>query len=82
MNTGLDIAVILKTATAFDEASYDTDQQNHPAFSLIFEGAQEDFLAQGMYKFSHSELGEFDLFIVPIGPEHGKNQMRYEAIFN
>jgi len=49
------------------------------SFSLIFRGAAEPVFAQATYLMSHSDLGEFELFLVPIGPdEHG---MRYEAVF-
>jgi hypothetical protein len=32
-------------------------------------------LAQGTYRLSHPQLGEFELFLVPLGPD------RYEAAF-
>lgn len=49
-------------------------------FSLVFQGPEQTPLAQKIYPFSHGELGEFSIFIVPIGrTERG---MRYEAIFN
>jgi hypothetical protein len=48
-------------------------------FSLVFRGPLEPVLPQRIYRFDHDGLGEFDLFIVPIGPEHGA--MQYEAVF-
>jgi hypothetical protein len=36
-------------------------------------------LPQGIQRLSHAELGELDLFLVPIGPD--AQGMRYEAAF-
>ncbi len=48
-------------------------------FSLIFLGpVSQQFLGQSTYRLQHEQMGSFDLFIVPIGPEAGR--MRYEAI--
>jgi len=49
------------------------------AFSLHFRGLLDPILAQRIYSFSHSTLGQFEIFIVPIGPKEGG--MMYEAIF-
>jgi hypothetical protein len=50
------------------------------AFSLVFRGPSSTFLQQAMYRFQHAEIGDLDLFIVPIGrDEHG---LYYEAVFN
>lgn len=48
-------------------------------FSLLFHGPAEDYLRQGTYLIRHDAIGEFPLFLVPLGPEQGR--MRYEAIF-
>ncbi|NOH01784.1 MAG: hypothetical protein HND47_07405 [Chloroflexi bacterium] len=49
-------------------------------FSLHFLGpVSSQYLAQHIYRLEHAQLGAFDLFIVPLGPEAGR--MRYEAIF-
>ncbi|MBI1840902.1 MAG: hypothetical protein HYR88_08650 [Verrucomicrobia bacterium] len=50
-------------------------------FRLVFRGEGASRWAQDTYRFHHAHLGEFDLFIVPIGaedPRHGY----YEAVFN
>ncbi|MDT4968619.1 MAG: hypothetical protein QOJ64_3356 [Acidobacteriota bacterium] len=49
-------------------------------FALVFVGPQEPFLQQAIYHLIHDKLGEFDLFLVPIGKEPGGFQ--YEAVFN
>ena len=48
-------------------------------FSIVLRGPPAPWLPQQIYRLEHDELGAFDLFIVPIGPDaHG---MRYEAVF-
>jgi hypothetical protein len=48
-------------------------------FSLSFRGPVQS-LKQNTYRFRHNELGEFDMFIVPV--KSGKHGDIYEAIFN
>ena len=49
-------------------------------FSLEFRSPLNMFLSQGVHNFSHEQMGQFELFIVPIKKdEHG---FYYEAIFN
>ena len=49
-------------------------------FSIVFRGAMEPNLPQGIYDLEHEEVGTLSLFMVPIGPD--KEGMRYEAVFN
>lgn len=49
------------------------------AFSLHFRGPIRPVLSQRIYEFSNATLGQFEIFIVPIGPKEGG--MTYEAIF-
>jgi hypothetical protein len=50
-------------------------------FSLFFHDADGSrFLPQQIVSFRHPELGEFELFIVPLGPD--ERGMRYEAVIN
>ncbi len=49
-------------------------------FSLIFKGAASPWLRQGSYKLTHSQLREWEVFLVPLGPENG--QMHYQAVFS
>lgn len=51
-------------------------------FSVIFLGPLEPILAQSMYRLRHSELGELDLFLVPVGPDRDNSGIQYEAIFS
>lgn len=49
------------------------------AFSVIFRGNAADRLNEGTYRFSHPDLGQFDLFIQP-GAE-GQSRTSYGAAF-
>ncbi|HEV7670781.1 MAG TPA: hypothetical protein VGS22_19855 [Thermoanaerobaculia bacterium] len=50
------------------------------AFSLIFHSpAGAPIVPQRIYRLEHAELGELDLFVVPLGPKGGV--FRYEVIF-
>lgn len=49
-------------------------------FSIVFRTSNEVFLGQGQRDFHHERMGDFSLFLVPIGrDEHGTS---YEAVFN
>jgi hypothetical protein len=49
-------------------------------FAIVFRGPNDKFLGQGMRRFSHQQMGEFELFLVPISKDdQGTN---YEAVFN
>ncbi len=49
-------------------------------FSIIFRTSNEMFLGQGQRPFEHDQMGNFELFIVPIGRD-GEGTY-YEAVFN
>jgi hypothetical protein len=49
-------------------------------FSVFFFGPSESFLPQQTYAVAHDTLGEFAIFIVPVGQESGN--YLYEAVFN
>jgi hypothetical protein len=48
-------------------------------FSLVFRGPSDVLVPQRIYRVEHAELGAFELFLVPIGPD--REGMRYEAVF-
>lgn len=48
-------------------------------FSLVFRGPPDMVLPQQIYRIDHDEMGSFELFLVPIGPD--SEGMRYEAVF-
>jgi hypothetical protein len=49
-------------------------------FSVVFRGPKDALLPQRTYRMEHDEIGAFDIFIVPIGPDD--EGLLYEAVFN
>lgn len=49
-------------------------------FTLTFRGPLNAFLDQGVRPFRHDQMGEFELFIVPI--KQDAEGFYYEAVFN
>ena len=61
--------------------SKNIDERNgRQSFSIVFRGPRDLEMTQGMYPVSHEKLGEFNLFMVPIGPD--EKGLCYEAVFN
>ena len=50
------------------------------SFALLFRGPLPGWLPQRTYRLRQTVMGEFDLFLVPLGPD--SQGFRYEAIFN
>jgi len=50
------------------------------AFSLLWQGPAEPILGQGVYPLAHETLGQFEVFIVPIG--RADQHAIYQAVFN
>jgi hypothetical protein len=59
-----------------------TDHSNSQLeqFSLIFTGIPSPWLPQGSYKLAHQQIGECEMFLVPVGPDNAR--MRYQAVFS
>jgi hypothetical protein len=49
-------------------------------FSLYFYGPGDFFLPQRIYRLAHEQLGEQDIFLVPVAQE--PRGFRYEAVFS
>ncbi|WP_407059827.1 DUF6916 family protein [Cucumibacter marinus] len=49
------------------------------AFSLLWRGPNEPALPQATYRVTQAELGEIDLFLVPVA--QFEDGFRYEAVF-
>jgi len=49
-------------------------------FSVIFRGPMSPALNQGMVRMKHQRMGDFTLFIAPLGPD--QRGMIYQAVFN
>jgi hypothetical protein len=71
-----DIAVELDLISISELKVYPKQQE----FSLVFRGPLNIFLGQGVHYFKHDQMGEFELFIVPIRQD--QQGFYYEAIFN
>lgn len=69
------ISDILPTAGT---VSLETSRQD--CFALIFRGPRARPFSQNTYHVTHSEIGQFDLFLVPAREQ--ENEQHYEAIFN
>ena len=67
----LDLALV--SATELNEGS-------ERPFSIVFRGPRDALLPQRIYRMEHEEIGAFDIFLVPIGPD--EVGLLYEAIFN
>ena len=56
------------------------EQGEMERFSIYFDGPGNIYLPQRLYRLEHEQMGEFEIFLVPIsGNEKG---FRYEAVFN
>jgi hypothetical protein len=53
--------------------------QTRLQFSLVFRGPVAPVLPQATYRLSHAELGDLDVFLVPVGAE--SEGIRYAAAF-
>lgn len=53
--------------------------QERTQFSLVFRATAGPVLPQGTYRLVHDSTNEFELFLVPLGPD--AEGMRYEAAF-
>jgi hypothetical protein len=56
------------------------EQGGMERFSLFFEGPLDPQLPQSVYRLTHEQMGEVDIFLVPIA-KVGEG-FRYEAVFN
>jgi len=56
------------------------EQPGMERFSLYFNGPAEPFLPQLLYTFEHEQMGEFEMFLVPIAKSDAG--FRYESVFN
>ncbi len=50
------------------------------AFSLMFKGPAQPVLGQGIRSLAHPDLGEHEVFLVPVGDDED-GSMLYEAVF-
>ena len=41
--------------------------ERQEVFSLFFHGPADSFVSQGIHRLKHSQMGELELFLVPVG---------------
>ncbi len=82
--SGSDFTAVGDSATLALAAVDDLDDPSltgaDDAFRLALVASGSDPLAQGVYTLSHPEIGQFDAFVVPVGP--GGSTTTYEMIVN
>lgn len=60
--------------------STENERREMERFSAFFAGPANMFLQQHIYRLQHDRMGEFDIFLVPIG--QNEEGFQYEAVFN
>jgi len=61
-------------------AGADVTGEHKQAFSLVFQSRGNAILEQRIYTLDNAELGELQIFLVPIGKDEAG--VRYEAVFS
>ena len=56
------------------------EQSGMERFSIYFTGPADPLLPQKLYAIQHDEMGEFEMFLVPLS--RNEEGSRYEAVFN
>ena len=81
-NTKFQVQVDENTAVELEliEVSELTVYPQQEEFTLAFRGPLNAFLDQGVRPFTHDQMGQFELFIVPIKQDAAG--FYYEAVFN
>jgi len=76
----LDLVLVDCAVTPYGDPRQWEDELARVPFSLLFETPENRSLGQQIFRVSEPSLGEFDLFLVPLGPAGGG--MRYEAVIS
>ena len=78
--TGLRLVEVTPWQQVYPQMAGAEDGQNEK-FSLLFQGVNGTALDQDTYLFEHPGIGQFAMFIVPIGTTDASHDY-YEAVFN
>jgi hypothetical protein len=73
-------AVDVELAAVTDLSSRSSFEGSGECFSILFRGPQDQPFQQDTYTLQHDQIGVFDLFLVPIGPDAASPT--YEAVVN
>jgi uncharacterized protein DUF6916 len=68
---------LVEVAVRANEAN---EQAGMERFSTFFHGPANFFLPQQTYEMTHPQMGELQIFLVPVG--ENERGYRYEAVFN
>ena len=82
INTKFQVQLDENTSVDLDLAEV-SELKLHPKqeeFAVVFRGPLDKYLGQGGHLFTHDQMGEFELFIVPIRQD--AQGFYYEAVFN
>lgn len=71
--------VLVAASESTESGGPGPEGQERRQFSLVFLGPVTPVLPQATYRVVHAELGELELFLVPVGS--GDEGMLYEAAF-
>jgi uncharacterized protein DUF6916 len=77
--TGPGSLVLVEATESSQAGGTSPSGEQRQQFSLVFHGPVEPGLTQGTHRLTHAELGDLELFLVPLGPD--ADGMRYEAAF-
>ena len=67
--------------TGIDQLPTEPQGPRPEPFSLVFTGPFQRPLDQRSYRLEHTDLGELEIFLVPIGYDTDGERL-YEAVFN
>ena len=73
------ISAVLVEASELNFNYSDLDRVERASFSLVFQIGRDIHLPQNTYRIKHVDLGEQQIFLVPIEPD--KDGTYYEAVF-
>ncbi len=77
--TATDARTLTLTLRRVDALPRPEGDQGREPFSLEFTSEGHEHVPQQTLQVTHESMGEFPLFVVPLGPS--EDGMRYEAIF-
>jgi Domain of unknown function (DUF6916) len=78
-SSGQELTLLSAKVVGTDSAKEWSKASGRAPFTLTFIGPVEAALEQSIYHLAHDEMGDFDIFLVPLGPN--QQGMRYEAVF-
>jgi uncharacterized protein DUF6916 len=75
-----DLVLVRCAVTPYGDPRQWQDELARVPFSLLFQAPEDRSIEQQICRLSEPSLGEFDLFLVPLGPAGGG--MQYEAVIS